>query len=185
VAEAARGANDVETLRQLGWWIVDEGAGKNVASIINLMFDKILLPEQLWDIAQHWLDVAVDLDEINEGTKALVNLGRIFIEKEELNFAKERLGEALDRVDKCAESEASFLLGTIALKESDPGLAKDYFERGARAEGEAQAEFAKKCRAQLNGIGNDTTQPVLCAQCGAKIAPEARFCSSCGSPVQP
>jgi len=184
VAEAVRRTSDLDAFRSLSLWIVDEGAGDSVASTINLMFDKILFPQQWWDDAMHWLDIAVDLDDINEGTRALVNLGRIFIEKEELTFAKERLVEALGRRDGFCESEAIFLLGTIALKESEPEVAKEYFERGARAVGEAQAEFAEKCRAQLEPAVDTPQKRAFCSQCGVALSPGVRFCSSCGSSTE-
>lgn len=152
VADEARATTDPVTRDQLVTWIIREGAGKSVASTINFAFDSLWWPEQSWDDAHYGLDVAVDLDEINESTMALVNLGRMFIAQGEPGFAKERLVKALERADRFAEAQASYLLGTIAKAESQPELAQQYFARGAEAEGVGQMEFAEKCRGELEGF---------------------------------
>lgn len=177
---AAYQTSNEDERREILQWVVDEGAGLNIPSAINTLCYSYLIPEKAWDDALQLLDIAIDLDVLNESTNAMTNLGHLYMAKGEPELAKEHLLKALERLDKFSEAEACFLLGTIAREEGQSDTAREYFERGARAGGEFQEKFAQKCRDQL-GENHPSPQPInFCPQCGVKAAPGARFCSSCG-----
>jgi hypothetical protein len=113
-------------------WVADDGAGDAVASAINSLAFSYLLPEGKFDRAERYLQDAIDLDVWNESTNAMANLGNCHIMSGDSESGRALLLSALDRADKFAEGEASYLLGKLALSEGDLEDARRYFERALR-----------------------------------------------------
>jgi len=137
--------------REILEWIFSEGAGVNVAAGINSLAFGHLMPEGDLAAAATILDVAIDMDVLNESTNALCNLGQVKYAQGYVDEAKEKLELALERDDKYAEGEACFHLGEIYAKEGNIARAREYWERGTRAGGTGPFgdEYAQKCREML------------------------------------
>lgn len=195
VVTAAAEASDPQEARKLLEWVVSEGAGFNVSAAINTLCFSHLMPEKQWATAEHLLNIAIDLDHMNEATNALCNLGQLYFASGRPDEAKEALKRALERSDGYAETEASYELGVIHEQEGDLDGARQYFERGASAtvKNWFDEEYIGLCKEKLSQSDAPRVDAIaspglegtarFCVHCGAALFAGARFCAQCGGAV--
>jgi tetratricopeptide (TPR) repeat protein len=167
-------------------WVADNGAGTKTASAINSLAYSYLIPNKEFDAATFYLQQAVALQELDESTNAMANLGAMLIAAGDTKAAEEILLSALEQPDKFAEGEASVLLGRIYRDRGDNEAATTYFER---AFGSQHPDFAEVARHELIGsperpVGatSSPTTAKFCSNCGTAFTDGAsKFCAECGT----
>ena len=167
-------------------WIANSGAGQSVSSAINTMAFSFLIPEGSDEAAQFYLKQAIAMDVMDEATNAMANLGGLHIRMGRYDQAVEVLMQALDRPDKFAEGEASFLLGRAYRELGELSTAMEFFERASVSADESYAQQARDELAKL-GHGTRPQQPIgrarFCGNCGSQFNTDAEnFCANCGQP---
>jgi len=170
-------------------WVAQNGAGEAVSNAINTLVYSHLLPRGNNDEARQYLEVAINLEHVDQSTNAITNLAQVYLAEGNDDLAESLLLSALDRTDEFSEGEASFLLGELFAGRNKITKARHYYERALRSQ---QEPFASNARSRLadgdQSLEQDeslaaTKSRRFCTNCGAKFSTgEEKFCGSCGAP---
>lgn len=165
-------------------WIANFGAGQFTASAINTLAFSFLIPEGSDDLAKFYLNHAIAMDVLDEATNAMANLGGLHIRMGRYEEAVAVLEQALDRPDRFAEGEASFLLGRLYAELGNMAAARSYLERAAASPDDAYAQQARQELSKLGLAGGSIKQNErarFCSGCGSQFHNDSEnFCVNCG-----
>lgn len=178
------GQGDIAERRAALEWIANFGAGQFTASAINTLAFSFLIPEGSDELAQFYLNQAIAMDVMDEATNAMANLGGLHIRMGRYEEAVAVLEQALDRPDRFAEGEASFLLGRLHAEQGNMSAARSFLERAAASSDDDYAQQAREELARLGMAGESTKQEQrarFCGHCGSGFNSDVEnFCANCG-----